>query len=540
MTISFGDSQRRYGNLAQAYNYDKLACVPTSITNALLALNLDALMQDPSRPANWESLYATRNKLAEDYFHTSKYWQNFPKDDPEEGFNPGIAKSLNPALPNPTFNNGEQTGGYVVAAGTVPSMMLKGMLDYFKDQGLNDAITLTATGLIKGKAGANTFNFAGFDVQTTIGDKIVTTPSQNDLSNTFAAAKNGDSQNNLDFLMANLERGPVVFGMYYTNEPGGHALLATHLDLNDTNANGILEKNEGSKIWFIDPLNPGSSYDPSIGSSSNQAAFNQIKTLGAAKPTSATIWQDENGFLKIEYVQKSLVLNNGTMTIQLQVGDSSNPTPTPNPDQKSIDAAITMAAGLSTSGLASDFDRQAGRLATTTPGLIDFSFLRANSDTNTKTLSGQAYANESSALANNYFYFECLNTEGSIAAVDSITGLTTTLKPGDTNYANAAWELAQQFSASGGALSLGERQSQDKAVLTAFTVDIAKLSTGYLAPITKTSTGDIWVPFSAGNSDNEQHYLSTGHLSWRMEDLTGLGDQDFNDLHVSILINSIS
>lgn len=536
MSISFGDSQRRYGNLAQADNYDGLACVPTSITNALLALNLDALMQDPSRPASWESLYATRNKLAEDYFYTSKYWQNFPSEYSDGSFNPGIAKSLNPALPDPTFINKKQTGGYAVAQGTVPSMMLKGMLSYFEDQGLNDAITLTATGLIKGKAGANTFNFAGFDVTTTINNQTYTTPSQNDLSNTFAAAKNGDSQNNLDFLMANLERGPVVFGMYYTNEPGGHAVLATHLDLNDTNANGILEKNEGSKIWFIDPLNPGSSYDPSVESSSNPAAFNQIKTLGAAKPTSATIWQDTNGFLMIEYAQKSLVLRDGT--IQLSGGDSSNGTTTTAPDL--IDAAITMAAGLSTSGLASDFDRQAGRLATTTPGLIDFSFLRADSDTNTKTLSGQAYANESSALTNNYFYFECLNTEGSIATVDSITGLTTTLKPGDANYANAAWELAQQFSASGGALSLGERQSQDEAMLTAFSVDIAKLSTGYLAPITKTSNGDIWVPFSAGNSDNEQHYLSTGHLSWRMEDLSGLGDQDFNDLHVSILINSIS
>jgi hypothetical protein len=66
MSLSIGRRERRYGNLAQANNYDYLACAPTSVANALLALGVDNLMQLPDQPASWQSLYSTRNQLAQD------------------------------------------------------------------------------------------------------------------------------------------------------------------------------------------------------------------------------------------------------------------------------------------------------------------------------------------------------------------------------------------------------------------------------------------------------------------------------------------
>jgi hypothetical protein len=70
-------------------------------------------------------------------------------------------------------------------------------------------------------------------------------------------------------------------------------------------------------------------------------------------------------------------------------------------------------------------------------------------------------------------------------------------------------------------------------------VNISQLKTGYLAPVVITSEGNIFTPFARANSDQMQHFVARGSLSWGMEDLLGLGDKDFNDLHVSILIDAI-
>ena len=99
--------------------------------------------------------------------------------------------------------------------------------------------------------------------------------------------------------------------------------------------------------------------------------------------------------------------------------------------------------------------------------------------------------------------------------------------------------MNRRHSAKAGAVSMGYRESTDSETLTKYRVDLSKLSNGYLAPIALTSKGDIWSPFAAANVDKQQHFLSTGPLSWRMEDQRGLGDRDFNDLHVSMLIESI-
>jgi hypothetical protein len=51
MTILIGniDKSTRFGNLPQLGTFASEACVPTSITNALLALGINELMQDPPR-----------------------------------------------------------------------------------------------------------------------------------------------------------------------------------------------------------------------------------------------------------------------------------------------------------------------------------------------------------------------------------------------------------------------------------------------------------------------------------------------------------
>lgn len=150
MTLVIGSRSRRYGYLAQADTFDGLACAPTSVTNALLALGVDELLQMPSEPGAWQSLYQTRNKLAEDYFYTSPNWSS--------------ADSLNPALPKEEFH---------IAAGSLPSMILSGTIKYIADREselqYSTPITINASGLSQGaityaSGGRLSMNFAGFDV----------------------------------------------------------------------------------------------------------------------------------------------------------------------------------------------------------------------------------------------------------------------------------------------------------------------------------------------------------------------------------------
>jgi hypothetical protein len=57
--ITFGTNDRRYGTLAQLDTYGGLACAPTAVTNALLALDLDGLLAIPDSPGSHESLFNT-------------------------------------------------------------------------------------------------------------------------------------------------------------------------------------------------------------------------------------------------------------------------------------------------------------------------------------------------------------------------------------------------------------------------------------------------------------------------------------------------
>jgi len=527
MSFSVGNDKARFGNLPQLEAFGGLACVPTSVANALLALGIDELMQDPASPGSYNSLFKTRNELADKYYYTSKYWGSLLKIDENKFETNQYLKSEKTGLKTPEW---------IVAGGSVPSMVIQGTLDYIADRKnkhpFATPITLSASGLVSGNIGERSYNFTGFEVglehESIKNGEYIETPSQNQLKDYFSPmVKKSELRGSgvLDYLMQGLERGPVVFAMYYTGEPGGHAVVATKLEIDDVNVNGFIDYGEAF-IWFVDPLNPSTNYKP--------VGDKQLEGVGAFNQTRGKIWQGADGFLKLGYTQKSLKVDSSPKGFSLADGDSSNKTTNPE-----IVADITLAMHLNTSGLASDFDKKAGALSEVVPGLVDFSFLLEDPLTKYKTLRGYAYSHESSAFDNHFLWYETLDAKGTISVTDSITGLKTSLRPGDDGYASKAWSLAQQQSGGLGPITLANRTSQDKASRTPLAFNLSKMDTGIFSPIAMTSEGHIFTPFAQGNGDKAQHFVSHGPLSWGLEDQYGLGDNDRNDLLVSLLIETI-
>lgn len=520
MALLVGNTNLRYGSLPQLNTFPNdigagLACAPTAVANALPALNIDGLLADPLSPTSWQSLYDTRNDLGSNYFYTSGNW----------------AKAV-------AINGSPQ---YKVAEGSPPALVLKGTIDYIArkkaESGFKTPITVNALGLTLVPAIEQ--NFAGFDVEAVVNGNPVQTPSFYEYQDYFTAINPGETRGILDYLILSLARGPVVFGGFYPW--GGHALLATSIEVDDNNANGILEKGEG-RIFIIDPLNPSTAYSPAIGAeiTGGIEGFNTVQNTGTPNILSGDIWQDEDGFLKVEYSQSSLIPRptRNSFILDTDFGDASSGALSSSPLPITVNVALAMA--INTSGLSENLDKQLGTQANATPGLLDFGFLRQDLDTADAVISGYIYSNESSAYANEFFYYECLDQYGTIRSVDPLTGQNLTIRPGESGYSAAAWALAQELTGPNGAATIEHRESADTETLTAFSLDIGQLRTAYLAPIALTSAGDRWVPFSAGNADGKQHFQSTGALSWRMEDLYNLGDADFNDLHMSLLITGIS
>jgi hypothetical protein len=523
MTLLIGDIDKsaRFGNLPQLESFDGLACVPTSITNALLALGINELMQDPDNPSSYNSLSKTRDILGSKYFHTSKKWSSLIDPPEDNSIQPNLL-SLNKDYPTPY---------YYVAEGSVPSLVIKGTLDYIeyqrKKSPFSTPITVSTSGLIKGNIAGQNFNFTGFDLQNKIDGNTITTPTKKEYERYFNELIDDPEKRGagvLDLLMQGLLRGPIVFAMYYTGQPGGHAVVASSIKIDDKNANGWIDEGEG-QISFIDPLHPSQGYEWVKGVVQGKDSF---------RLTEGNIWQSADGFLKLSYDQRSVVPDKDKGTFNVNSGDTSN-----NTFSRVEGADITLAMALNTSGLAPDFDKKAGALSARTPGLVDFSFLLNDPETKDKTLNGYAYSNEESAFSNDFLYYEILDARGTITTIDPITGQKLTITPGDDGYISTAWTLAEQQSSGLGPISLEDRTSTDKEILTAFSVDLSQLTTGYLAPIAMTSDGNIFTPFAQANSDMEQHFKYRGPLSWGLEDQLGLGDKDHNDLHVIVLIKSI-
>ncbi|WP_115070845.1 hypothetical protein [Synechococcus sp. UW179B] len=497
MTV-FGTNDRRYGTLAQLETYDGLACAPTAVTNALLALDLDGLLAIPDSPGSHESLFNTRAVLAKKYFHTSREWEKA-----------GLAK------------------------GSPPSLTLTGTRDYIKDLGFERNARVSALGL-------NIFNgrnLAGFDVIAEINGETIATP---ELTNAipYAVVGTGSSGSNgiFDYLAQNLNLGPVIFGGFYLGPNGepdgqGHALTATKIIIDDENSNAIIEKGEAS-IYFIDPLNPSTSYSPKIGDRI-LADFNSVKSTGSANFIKADIWEGTDGFLKVKYDQQSL--QDANNILDFTSGDSSN-----NRSENTTTVAVAMAMAINNSNIPENFGQALGENQINTPGILNFNNLENPEGIKASSFSGNLYSNESSNMSNDFLFYEIENLGGTIIDKDQLTGETITYSPGDAGYAKAAWGNSQSLNSAKLKTTMGERVSTDDAAYIPFTVNIDQLSSGLLAPIALTAAGDYWTSFSAGNSDGLQHFKSIGNLSWRMEDQFNLGDADFNDLHVSLLATEIA
>ena len=496
--ITFGTNDRRYGTLAQLDTYGGLACAPTAVTNALLALDLDGLLAIPDSPGSHESLFNTRAVLAKKYFYTSREWEKA-----------GLAK------------------------GSPPSLTLTGTRDYIKDLGFERNARVSALGL-------NIFNgrnLAGFDVIAEINGETIATP---ELTNAipYAVVGKGSSGSNgiFDYLAQNLNLGPVIFGGFYLGPNGepdgqGHALTATKIIIDDENSNAIIEKGEAS-IYFIDPLNPSTSYSPKIGDRI-LADFNSVKSTGSANFIKADIWEGTDGFLKVKYDQQSL--QDANNILDFTSGDSSN-----NRSENTTTVAVAMAMAISNSNIPENFGQALGENPTNMTGILNFNSLENTEGLKASSLSGNFYSNESSSMSNAFLFYEIESLVGSITSKDPLTGDKITYLPGDVGYAEAAWNNAQSLDRTKTKINMDERVSSDDAVHIPFTINIDQLSSGLLAPIVSTSDGNYWTSFSSGNSDGLQHFQATGNLSWRVEDQLNLGDADFNDLHVSLLATEIA
>jgi hypothetical protein len=549
-----------YGTLPQLAWFEGLACVPTSVTNALVGLarqdGLTTLMSNPADPFSYESILNTRNDLAQNYYYTSSSWDG--------------ARSITPEGEPP----GEKTN---TAAGSPASLTLSGLAKYFEQRGLRDDIQIEAIGYAP---------LGGFGVESTqpIGDIPRKTPPldaqifQEKVKFTQIDNEEEDPRKMFSFMMISLMRGALIFGGFYNQEkPGGHALLATGFKIDDRNSDGKFDTGE-SELTVIDPLNPATEYSPTINDKTNpvfvqtQEQFNNaIKPGNTPKFLKGAITistepppylSDINPFnmLAFEYYQESIGINTpnylppeGGLPEPLPIGffggDSSNgiTSQETSQDPKAFNQKMNIALAMSihTKPLPYGLDATVSTNSANTPALYNLSSLIDRYD----TITGYLYTNESSDYANNLLFYSALDESGLIE--DPLSG--NRLTPADTGYIAAAKALADELYGSTKSNSIQsienikqtiefdkERVSRDFAQLEGFTLNLNGLRGAFLAPLVTTSNGETWVPFAEATIDGQQHFMNTGILGWRVEDTYKLGDRDFNDLHTQLIITELA
>jgi len=522
-----------YGTLPQLGWFEGGACVPTSVTNALVGLarkdGLTGLMADPAAPFSYASILNTRNDLASNYYYTSNSWEGAP--------------SITTGKPTAT------------GLGTPGSLTLSGLAKYLEQRNLGDDIQIEAMGLAL---------LGGFGVQSTepIGGELRTTLSledplfKNDVNCTSIGLSKEDPEKLFSFMMVSLLRGALVFGVIY-NQPyaAGHSLLATGLTLNDGNSNGTFDIGESASLTFLDPLNPATQYTPELGSPiQTLAQFNAIAPGGAANFITAPItintsnpgyaFLPENSpfnLLSITYDQAAIgvpfpeqyIPPEGGLPTPLPFaifgGDTSNGRTSQNSGGNITQANIALAMSLHTKRLPFGLDASVSTNPANTPALYNLTSLIGTYD----TITGYLYTNESSAFKNDLSFYTVIDASGLIE--DPISGVP--LHPGDSGYMAAARVLADELAAS---VMTFTRRSDDISQLDQFTLHLNGLSGGFVAPLVTTSAGNTWVPFAQANSDSQQHFLNVGIAGWRMEDMANLGDGDFNDLHIQLIITELT
>jgi hypothetical protein len=123
-------------------------------------------------------------------------------------------------------------------------------------------------------------------------------------------------------------------------------------------------------------------------------------------------------------------------------------------------------------------------------------------------------------------FYRSLDAQGTIVAADGITRL----KPGDVDYRAEALRtdnLVNQL----GNLSVADNQTSSRNF-----VDLAGGS--FLAPYALVN-GNTFFAYGAANSDGISHFRSLGNNLFGLEDISGGGDRDYDDLVIGFNFTSL-
>ena len=279
-----------YGYLPQLETYQGAACIPTSFSNAISALartdsSLFALATEGEN-ITYDSGSLLRDKLATQYFFTSSQ-----------------------AKPS----------------GSPVSIVIKGLLDYVADVNLASRVHVWVRGPQESTAAYQEIGGWGEDspeLEIVPPDrpsfqKRYTAPSSDDpqISNVY---KSGfEAQDIKDALDSN---SAVIIGLAYDPPyTGGHAVTATNISWQDTNANNKIDIGEQVTLSVIDPLDPSLYYNPEVGDYladgiASTESDPLVQALGPAKQTQITLTQTDSG-IHFDYEQPALTKKEGKLTL---------------------------------------------------------------------------------------------------------------------------------------------------------------------------------------------------------------------------------
>lgn len=471
-----------FGYLPQLATFDGLACTPTSTTNALVYLvnqaNLSGTFNALSDYSGWVSV---RDTLATNYFYTSS-------------------------------NNGDG-----LPDGTLPAQALIGLSQYLQDQNLGQEISISALGISTDAQGNN---IAGWGTAANSQNGRPAIGPVSDYTHLFTeGAVTGE------FLRAGLLRSDaVILGGFYSDSQGnpeGHAVIVTELNWTDKNANGVMDASDGAQMTILDPLDPAQAYDPKVDSNIGygtgdteqqrlDAALNQVQSIDGPLFKTGDVFENDAGMLVFSYPQFSLENVEGTLS--LVPGDSSNGRP------ENTDMTIMLAMSLGVSGLPNNIDQAL------TENMPVATFQFSESTLGGKDISGKIYSHEESAFSNKLQFYRLDSADGSI--IDPVSGQR--LMPGDDGYVQAALALAEED-----VLNTSPRLSGDFEQFQRF--DLSDMGDLLIAPVVTTSEQNHWFAFEQANSDGMQHFKALSALTYGVEDQSGLGDRDFDDLIFQII-----
>lgn len=290
-----------YGYLPQLFTFDKVACVPTAITNIMAAMarsypSLSSLIS-ATGGVTYEDLEDTRDELAERYFFTSEKWE---------------------------------------PSGSPLSLVIEGLQAYAADRNLSQALEVEVIGPELSSPEIRTLG--NFNKTKTV---KINSPSRGVFEKQVRTTKitdpvisrsyRGGSVTIQDIQQALNKGHGLVLGLIYDDGKSGHAVSAVSLDWTDQNSNGIAESSENARLTIIDPLNPSRDYNPATpGLVDQEQRWNPLaEAIGPVRTTEVRLQTaQKNAPLEWTYSQTSVSFNNQTGEPQSEQGDSSNGTTT--------------------------------------------------------------------------------------------------------------------------------------------------------------------------------------------------------------------